>query len=273
MTIFKIAQELEEKGTPFVVVTMIGHRGHAPQDTGAKAIVTSEGLNFGTIGGGKVEAKAIVLAQESIAASQMGEPSASKNLQQSFSVKWNLKNDVGMTCGGEVEFLFEIFSKPRWQIVVFGAGHIAQALVPLLAKLNCQITCIDSRKEWLEKFPANFKNIFKVEEANMPATITKLPRDAFYVLMTQGHATDLPILKTILSEYLPPYIGVIGSHVKAIKIKNELKEFGIPMDRIDALFSPMGYPIGTNDPEEIAISIAAQLLEQRAKVFGEDKWA
>jgi len=266
MSFYTKAQEMESMGQAFVVVTMLGHRGHAPQDTGAKAIVSQEGLEFGTVGGGKVEAKAIVMAKELLAKTSLSEE------EKIFQVKWNLQHDVGMTCGGEVEFLFEVSSTPRWRIVVFGAGHISQALVPLLLSLDCHVTCVDTRSEWLDKLPAASGKLTKIQNTDMPSLISSLPQDSFYVLMTQGHAMDLPLLKKILSSFLPPYIGVIGSKVKAIKVRNELKSEGIKPEWIEALHCPMGNPIGTNEPAEIAISIAAQLLERRGIVFDEEKW-
>jgi xanthine dehydrogenase accessory factor len=266
MSIYSKAQELESQGISFAVVTLIAHRGHAPQDPGAKAIVTALGLELGTIGGGKVEAKAIALVQEILAKEKIEES------ERLFQVKWNLQKDVGMTCGGEVEFLFEISSSARWQIIVFGAGHIAQSLVPLLLTLDCHVTCVDTRQEWLDKLPVNSLKLRKICAVDMPAASQKLSQDAFYVLMTQGHGTDLPILKEVLLNFMPPYIGVIGSQVKALKVRKELEGFGVASERVQALRCPMGFPIGNNEPAEIAISIAAQLLEVRAQVFSETKW-
>ena len=268
MSFFQKASELESQGIPFVVVTLLSTRGHAPQDPGAKAIFSQRGLESGTIGGGKVEAKALVVAQELLARTELSES------ERVFSVTWNLQHDVGMTCGGEVTFLFEATQASKWQVVVFGAGHIAQALVPLLLTLDCRVTCIDSRMEWLDRLPAQSARLIKLCSDDMPSLIEKasLPAQAFYTLMTQGHATDLPILKKLLQSFHPSYVGVIGSNVKAIKIRNELKAEGISSDRIEALKCPMGLALGTNEPAEIAISIAAQLLEVRARVLGETKW-
>lgn len=268
MSFFLKASELETQGIPFVVVTLLANRGHAPQDPGAKAIFSQRGLECGTIGGGKVEAKALGVAQEILAKSELSES------ERVFSVTWNLQHDVGMTCGGEVTFLFEATRACKWQIVVFGAGHIAQALVPLLLTLDCRVTCIDSRSEWLDRLPPASARLRKLCSSDMPSLIetASLPAQAFYTLMTQGHATDLPILKQLLHRFEPAYVGVIGSKVKAIKIRNELKAEGIPPERIEALKCPMGLALGTNEPAEIAISIAAQLLEVRARVFGETKW-
>src|ERR1043165_6052830 len=130
--------------TPLVAVTVVDTMGSAPQDRGAKMIVTAEGLRFGTVGGGKVETKAIAEAQAML----NGTGETTKFAQ------WNLNKDVGMTCGGIVKLYFESHNVGRWQIVVFGAGHTAQALVNVLIPLDCHVTCVDPRPEWLAALPA-----------------------------------------------------------------------------------------------------------------------
>lgn len=248
------ALELEQKNIPYVVVTMIAAKGHVPQDPGAKAIITKEGLFSGTIGGGKVEAKAIKHAQEILLA-QKSQPEL---------LTWNLQTEVGMSCGGEGTYLFESFGLTTWKIAVFGAGHIAQVFVPTLLNLPCQVMCLDTREEWLEKLP-NKHNLQKVLSKNLSEEVVKL-NDHDFTLMTQGHATDLPILEKIFIHHPNSrYIGVIGSDVKAMKIKNELRERGINEELLNRLRCPMGLDIGSNHPGEIAISIAAELLQMRSK--------
>jgi xanthine dehydrogenase accessory factor len=255
--LFEKIIELQNSSQSFVIITLIDTRGHAPQEVGAKALVTYSGLIHGTVGGGKVEAKAIIVAQELL----------TQKKSQIIKHSWNLQRDVGMSCGGEVEFIFESYHPHHWKIAVFGAGHIAQELIPLLLKMNCEVSCFDTRLEWLSKFTPH-KNLKIFHSPEYTSHIGEIDPDAFCVVMTQGHTTDLPVLKTILNSFSPPYIGVIGSEVKSIKIRNELKTFGIPADRIEKLKCPMGLAIGGNDPAEIAISISAQLLQARDQVFG-----
>jgi len=256
---FEAASELSRLKKDFCVVTLVSTRGHAPQDPGAKAIVTQQGLHLGTVGGGKVEAKAILLCQE-----LLNQPSEPEN-DRIFIRKWNLQRDIGMSCGGEVELLFEVNRSQRLAYVVFGAGHIAQRLVPLLMTLEADVTCIDSRQEWLDRLPAEstyFKKV-KAEDLTQPILKKEIESRAYMIVMTQGHATDLPVLEALFKTFSPPYVGVIGSKVKAIKLKSELKQMGISPEKIAQLRCPMGLPIGNNNPAEIAISIAAQLLEVR----------
>ena len=248
----QIALQLEAEQIPYVVVTIVQSKGHIPQNPGAKAIVTAEGLKFGTVGGGKVEARAIAHAQNILT-----ENKSAPQLEH-----WNLQTELGMSCGGEASYLFEPFGLTQWKIAVFGAGHIAQAFVPTLLHLPCHVICFDSRVEWLEKLPAH-PNLKKILSADLSREVQNL-KGYDFTLMTQGHATDLPILKEIFTQHPDSrYIGVIGSDVKAMKIKNELKQFGINEEFLNRLRCPMGFDIGTNHPGEIAVSIAAELLQAR----------
>lgn len=250
MSLWQETAKLEAHGKSFVIATLLSVRGGAPQDPGAKAIITSDGLYFGTVGGGKVEARAIVDAKEMLTSKEKLDP---------ITVVWNLQKDIGMTCGGEVTFLFEHFPATSWPIVIFGAGHVAQALTRTLSNLKCQLTCIDDREEWVSKL-----SIKGIVHPNPSEYVKELNPNSFFICMTQGHAKDTPILKAI-SEHAPdcPYVGVIGSKTKGITIKRELKELGVSSEFIEKLRVPIGLPIGNNDPYEISISIAAELLQAR----------
>ena len=198
--IWEACQKLTDEGKAFVMVTMTGVRGSAPQEVGAKMLVTSDGLYTGTIGGGKVEMAAIEKSLEILKGDQVPPE----------TVTWNLQKDIGMSCGGEVVLLFEHHHVNSWPIVIFGAGHVAQALTRLLSHLNCQVTCVDSREEWVAKLEG-VKGIHHPTPKEMVKTFS--PK-SFFMSMTMGHAHDVPILFEI-SKHAPdcPYIGVIGGDV------------------------------------------------------------
>lgn len=241
--------DLADSAKPVIVVTLIEAQGSTPADAGAKMLVTDEGLDCGTVGGGRVEAKALGVAAEMLA-----EGAAI------HSVDWSLKADVGMTCGGRVKLVFENLGVAAWPIVIFGAGHVTQALTKLLVTLPCQVTCIDPRREWLDKLPAGVKAL---EVENPKERVAQLPDEAFVLCMTKGHQSDLPVLHALFeSERVFPYVGVIGSRAKAAVLHKELVELGVPAERLD-FHCPIGLTIGSNAPGEIAVSIAAQLLERR----------
>lgn len=249
----KIA-ELFDSQTSFATITLVAIRGSAPQIQGAKVIVTSDGIEAGTIGGGKIEAAAVLRAQELLCQS---------NEQQTCElVKWNLQTDIKMTCGGEVQLLFEVVRNDEWPIAVFGAGHISQQLIPLLLTLNCRVTWIDPRADWLAKLP-DHRKLRKVCTDDMPSQVQSQPANAFFVLMTRGHASDLPILSQVLSTRDAPYLGVIGSAQKASVMRRDLKKQNISDEKIASFYCPMGKPIGNNTPAEIAVSVVSQLIEIR----------
>lgn len=241
------------------MVTMLAGKGHTPQDPGAKILVTCEGLAAGTIGGGKIEARAISYARELLEKVPL-------DLNPQV-ITWNLQKDIGMSCGGEGTYLFEVHSPSHWKIAVFGAGHVAQALTRSLVTLDCLVTCVDSRSEWIGKLPTDSKlSPFVVE---IPSTqVRSFDANTFFVVMTQGHANDVPVLKEIFEKFPDaPYIGVIGSDPKALKIKTELRTLGISEELLNRLRCPMGLPLGSNQPAEIAISIVAELIQVRDRWF------
>ncbi len=247
---------LERDGTAFVLVILTESLGSTPQDTGAKMLVTAAGLHTGTVGGGKVEAKAISVAQE-LLADATGQPKF---------VNWALKTDVGMTCGGSVKLYFEPHAGggagAAWPIWIFGAGHVVQALVPVLAPLDCQITVVDPRREWLDKLP-RARNARYLEAAEPADLVPTMPDHAFLLCLTKGHASDRPVLQRALAERTFPFVGVIGSDAKAKVLQQELIAAGLPPKRAKEFHCPVGLPFGNNDPREIALSIAAQLLTER----------
>lgn len=248
-TYFERFAQLATSGREFVSVTLVDAVGSTPQDAGSKMIVTDQGLDQGTVGGGRVEAQAITLAQQML---------SDKRATQ--FVDWNLQTDVGMTCGGRVRLYFEAVNVADWRIVIFGAGHVTQALARLLTTLPCRVTCIDPRAEWVEQLPPE---ITRRCEADPQSLVGELPGDAFVLCMTQGHASDLPVLRAIYSlERKFPLVGVIGSQAKAARLRRELIASGIGPERLD-FHCPVGLPIGTNHPAEIALSITAQLVQVR----------
>lgn len=251
---------LEREGVAFVLVVLVEALGSTPQDTGAKMLVTTAGRHHGTVGGGRVEAQAIAFAQELLTANRNG--AARPHL-----VNWSLKADVGMTCGGTVKFYFEPHAAgdAAWPIVIFGAGHVAQALVPVLVPLPCSVTVCDSRREWLDQFP-RAQNLRVIAHDNPAELVPMLPAHAFVLCMTKGHATDRPILQRLLAERNFPFVGVIGSDAKATVLRRELIAAGLPPESAAKFHCPVGLDFGTNHPHEIALSIAAQLLTERDRL-------
>jgi xanthine dehydrogenase accessory factor len=243
--------QLQSNDTPFCCVTLIDSIGSAPADRGAKMLVTREGLVAGTVGGGKIEARALLEAREML----------ERASSEPIFTQWNLQTELGMTCGGVVMLFFEPFGIARWPIAAFGAGHVAQALVRVLLPLDCRLSCFDTRAQWLDQLPDDPK-LRRVLSDDLAAEVATLPDDSFVLLMTMGHATDLPVLRELLARPFP-FIGVIGSKAKAGALRRTLLKEGFSPEQCERFFCPLGLSIGTNHTHEIAISITAQLLQQR----------
>src|SRR5256885_3860833 len=237
-TFFEALNELMASETPLVTVTVVDVMGSVPQDRGAKMIVTRDGLRFGTVGGGKVETKAIAEAQRMLD----GEVAENTRFAQ-----WNLAKDVGMTCGGVVKLYFESYNARRWRIVIFGAGHVANALINLLIHFDCAITCIDPRQEWLAKLPQSPK-LTPIQTDDMPSMVKTIPDDAYVILMSMGHTTDKPVLIEILRTRTFPYLGVIGSDAKANILRRGIAEAGLSAGGQDGVYCAGGVDIRRDHP-------------------------
>ncbi len=243
--------ERVQSGEPCVAVTVVDATGSVPVAVGSRMLVTSAGLDRGTVGGGKLERRAL---DEAAAMLQ------TDGGERTRFVSWSLGRDIGMTCGGTVRLYFERSGAAEWTVAIFGAGHVAQALVRLLATLPCRVLLFDSRPEWLAKLPTADR-LTATLTADLPAALDGLPDRAFVLLMTMGHGTDLPILRRLTEQNRPfPYVGVIGSRAKAARLRKELDAVGLGPGHFTC---PMGLDLGGNAPAEIAVSIAAQLLQLR----------
>ncbi len=256
----KVYMELLQQKKDFITAQIVDTKGSSPQDKGARIIICNNEICFGTVGGGKLEAFAIKTANNLC---------LDKYIKNKL-VKVNLQKDLGMSCGGEVSLYFELEQQSKnFKVNIFGAGHVSQELNHVLSRLECSITCIDNRQEWLDKLaPLKIKTICLEK---MEDYVDNCEQDSFNVLMTMGHATDAPILAKFLLSGNFSYLGVIGSESKAQGLKNDLRELGLNEELLDNFHCPIGLNIGSNSPAEIAISIVASLLENRDLIFQTDK--
>jgi xanthine dehydrogenase accessory factor len=254
--LWRTIADLENALVPHVLVTLIGVRGSAPAAPGAKMVLCREGLPHGTIGGGKLEAAALQRARELL--------DAAGGIER---VVWNLQSDIGMTCGGEVEVLFEPRCFSAWTIAVFGAGHVSQALMAVLLPLEARLLCFDPRVEWIGRLPKSARLRAEVC-GNAAEAVDRVPEGAFVCSITQGHASDLPVLERAFRRGCFPFIGCIGSASKAARLRGDLMCLGIGEADLERLRCPLGLDLGGNAPHEIAVSIAAQLLQERDRFGG-----
>lgn len=260
MSMYKKIKKLKAD-TSYVVVTIVEAKRSVPQEIGAKMLVTQACQNaplYGTIGGGKVEKESI-----DYALTLLSDVSATSHLKT-----FHLTKDLKMACGGEMTIFFEVVRNNKWNIAIFGAGHVSQKLVRILKTLDCHIYCFDSREAWLEKLPKSnkiSKYLIAMNPEKVEAFQHKLPENCFCLIMTHSQHIDFQIAKKIINQdSTVPYLGVMGSQSKAKNLRHKLLESGISKDHVSKIYSPVGLAIGNNTPSEIAISITAQLLEVRA---------
>lgn len=246
--------ELLKENKDIVQISVIDKAGSIPAKVGSKLIVTKNGFEAGTVGGGSLEKKAIDYALE------MLENKAIVN----EIVEWNLSKDLAMACGGSVKLLFETISPNSLPVVIFGAGHVANALSRILITLNCSITCVDYRQEWLEKLPLSYK-IKPVLAEDMAEYVEKVPENSFVIVMTTSHELDWAITEKCLKKDFS-YLGLMGSKRKKAWLEEKIIEAGFDKDYIDKIHCPLGLPIGNNEPAEIAVSITAQILKERDRL-------
>lgn len=251
-------ERLQRQAIAFCVVTIVDARGSIPQVVGATAVFTGEGLVHGTVGGGTLE----VSCQEKAHQLLQGK-------EKTRFERCNLQKDLGMTCGGEVALYFEVHRRELdWNIAVFGAGHVAQALCRVLAELDCRVRCFDTRPEWLERLPRSPK-LEACAVGRFSDGIERIVPGADVLLMTMGHSSDLPILKA-LSERTPAMglLGLLGSDSKAAIVRRQLREQGVSPEFIGRIVCPLGEKFGDNTPGEIAVSAVSQLLKHRHAARG-----
>jgi len=247
--IFEKTVELKRTGKPFALAIVIKTQGSAPRRAGAKMIVQKDGMTFGTMGGGDLEKRIIEEALEVI---KEGNPKLT-----SFILDPE-KGKLDMMCGGEVEVYIEPIL-PDDKLIIFGAGHITRSLAPLLQRSGFLVSVIDDSPELLQK--DMFPEIENLILTNMEQFARDLPPDSrtYIVLLSRGFSKDKEILNQLIQKDFK-YIGMIGSMKKISTMKEDLQKMGVPKEAFLKLYAPIGLDIGGETPEEIAISIAAEII-------------
>jgi len=245
-----------------VLVGIVLVRGHAPREAGAKMVVTKSELS-GSVGGGNLEQMCVVRARQML---EHGQPKT-----ELLTVPLTLKNSgqYGVQCcGGEVTLTLELLNFSKTQVAVFGAGHVGLALARVLSTLPIEILLVDSREDL--KAPLlepNSKATLEFIQKPFPEypeqVVRQLKPGSSAVILTHDHAEDLAILEQCLRRPDLNYIGLIGSSVKWIHFREQLKSAGFLDSDLERVTTPIGVPgVRGKTPEVIAIAVAAQLLEK-----------
>ncbi|AYF87531.1 xanthine dehydrogenase accessory protein XdhC [Pseudomonas sp. JS3066] len=248
--------DLQHRGEPCVLVTIIEERGSTPRNAGSKMVVTAERI-FETIGGGHLEFKAMEIAREML----------ENRSQDTRLERFSLGASLGQCCGGATVLLFEPMGQPQAHIAVFGAGHVGRALVPLLASLPCKVRWIDSREnEFPEQIPSGVEKVVNEEVID---EIDEMPKGSYFIVMTHNHQLDLELTAEILKRDDFAYFGLIGSKTKRVKFEHRLRERGFAAETMQRMRCPMGIQeVKGKLPVEIAISIAGEVVATYNANFG-----
>ena len=249
---YQTLAKLEQSGQPAVLCTITHSQGSTPRRVGSKMLVYPDGRIEGTIGGGQMESWVIA---EALAALEEGKP---RRLQ--YSMVDPARGDPGV-CGGTLSIFVEPVL-PRPALVVAGGGHVGRAVVHLAKWLGFRVALCDDRAEFCtpEAVPG--------ADEYLPCALADLPaqfpinRYTYLVLATRNVQVDVAGLPALLQTEAA-YIGVIGSRRRWQTTRKKLLEAGIPPETLDRVVSPMGLEINAETPEEIALSILAEIIMLR----------
>lgn len=248
-----------DAGERVVVATVLKRRGSTPSTPGQKLALLGPDDAVGTVGGGAVE-RAVLEKMRSL----LGDISSGPVV-----VRHELGASMGMCCGGAVELLLEPMDANLCVLVV-GAGHVGGALVPMLASLGFRLTVIDARDAALEtRGLTSCGGLTALDlEYDDPLVVSALgpPERAAILVMTHDHTLDQDVIEWALRRGAA-FVGGVGSRAKAARTRQRLQAKGFSPEDIERVRMPLGVDIGARTPGEIAVSIAGELVQWRARFF------
>lgn len=246
--------EALRRGRRLVIATVIETVGSVPRKPGACMALLDDGTMVDSVGGGALEALVVQDARALLA-------SGGSVVREYFLKEGSEPESTGMICGGTVRVHLRAEFPPE-RLVIFGAGHVGAALAALAPGLGFDATVLDDREEFLEasRFPAEVARVLAGRD--FAGSLPRLDEETFVAVVTRCHRSDLAALCRILPTPVR-YVGLIGSRRKIRLLSARLLEEGIPPERLEALRAPIGLSIGACTPAEIAVSIAAELIQVR----------
>lgn len=256
-TIFQALAELEKNNQPFALCTVTKSEGSTPRHVGSKMLVYPDGKFIGTVGGGDLEHRVL---DEAWMALSDGEP---RYLH--YNMADPSRGDPGV-CGGQVEVFVEPIL-PAPTLVVIGAGHVGKAVVHLAKWLGFHVAVSDDRAEFCNAETTPGADAYYSVEMGKLVESLKITNRTYLVVTSRGSSVDALGLPSLL-ESNAAYIGVIGSKRRWATTIKALREKGVKDELIAKVHSPMGLELQAETPEEIAVSIMAEVLMVRDKGTG-----
>ncbi len=242
-----VGRKLAE-GNKIVIATVIDAEGSAPQGGGAQMAILQDGPTCGTIGGGCIERYVVKAARRVF--------EDGKTRIEEFNLGDNSWSGIGMSCGGKMKMMMQLI-EPRERLIVFGSGWVARAVCQIAKMLDYDVIVLDPFAD-KEVFPG-----CEVYTQGILHKIKEIPINQFdSILMLTDHRYDFEALSAVIDSNAR-YIGMIGSKNRVNSTFKQLKDQGVPVERILKVYAPVGLDIGAISPAEIAVSIMAEVIHAR----------
>ncbi|MGO9590185.1 MAG: XdhC family protein [Candidatus Acidiferrales bacterium] len=255
--LFEEIVRMRRAGGRGALATIVHTNGSIPSYESSRMLVRDDGSILGTIGGGCVEAEVWAAAKEVIVAEQPR--------KMTFNLNQDAAYDAGLICGGTLEIFVEPIL-PQPLLYIFGGGHISSAVARVASASGFSITIADDREAFAntERFPMAEKLYTTYEDA-----FAKIAPNAssYLLIVTRGHRDDMRVLAWAVRTGAR-YIGMIGSKRKVLSVYKALEKEGYSPEEFERVHAPVGLDIGALTPEEIAVSITAELIAVRRNAVG-----
>ena len=254
--VLEAALRAEERGEAAALVTVVSTRGSTPQKAGARMLVHADGRLVGTIGGGCLEAEMTRRSRQAI---------DDRRVQlASYDLTPHEAGEDGLVCGGTMQVFIEpVEGTPV--LCLFGAGHVAQPLARMASACGFRVEVADDRAKFAnaERFPE--ADLLVVDDFPDAAGKMTLGPNSYAIVVTRGHQGDAVAVEAALG-CGPRFVGLLGSRAKIVHIFAALAERGVSRERLATVHAPLGLEIGAQTPDEIAVSILAEMIAVRRGV-------
>lgn len=250
VSIFDELVRLRSEGKKLALATIVRRIGSAPRKDCAKMLILEDGSTVGSVGGGCIEAEVWNLAREVM--------DTRKARLARFELNEDSAEEEGLVCGGTVEVFVEpIVSDPT--LIILGGGHLGKAVADIAERVAFRVIVIDDRESFAnrQRFPGADEVI--VSEFSRAFDHLKVDDNSFILVVTRGHKHDQTATEAAIRTPAR-YVGLVGSRRKIKLIVEDLLKKGIPRDLFEKLYAPIGLDIGSETPEEIAVSVVAELI-------------
>ncbi|MCH6570304.1 MAG: XdhC family protein [Acidobacteria bacterium] len=261
MDIFEEIVRLRREGGKAALATVVKWLGSTPRRDNAKMLILEDGSTMGSIGGGSTEAEVVEEARRVL--------ETEKASLTKFTLTQEEAARDGLICGGTVEVFVEPIL-PDPSLLLMGGGHLAQAIAEAAQRVSFKVSVVDDRASFAnrERFPGVEETIVASFEESLDSI--DVTENTFILIVTRGHGYDQVVLEKAIQSPAR-YVGLVGSRRKIRIILKNLLDKGIPPKTFSNLYAPIGLEIGSETPQEIAVSVVAELIALRKGVHQRSK--